>query len=481
MAQRKRLTIIQINDVHGYLEPHPELVWEADRPTFSTLGGFARIAALIGDIRAEVEGNLLVLDNGDTFHGTYPAVSSKGADIVPIANALGIHAMTAHWEFAWGPDHFEQLTTKLSYPMLALNCYRTADGSRPFPPSLVLERAGLKIGIIGMAASIIDKSMPPSFSTGRRFDIDEVVLAAEVKRLRGSEKCEVVILLSHLGLPQDCKLAADVPDIDVVLSGHTHNRLRQPIRVGKTTIIQSGCHGSFVGRLDLLIEKDRVEASHSLIAVDGKSGSDPAVAAIIDEVMAPHRDYLAKEIGRTKIALHRNLQLYAPMDDVLLAAIAKAAGTDVAFSNGWRYGAPVPPGSVTMNDLWNIIPTNPPVSIVELSGRNIRDMMEENLERTFASDPYEQMGGYLKRFRGLTIYGKIENPAGHRIEHIFAGDRKLCNEDVITVSFVTAQGVPEKYGRARRNLDVKAIDALEAYFSACEIVEIDNVGRFIVS
>lgn len=481
MTQGNGLTIVQLNDIHGYLEPHAEIVWEAEGPTFPKLGGLARISALIKAIRSEVGDNLLVLDCGDTFHGTYAAVTGKGIDLVPAVNLLGIDAMTAHWEFAWGPEHFEQLAGRLSYPMLAMNCYRTVDGSRPFAPSLIVEKAGVKVGIVGMAAAIIDKNMPKNFSTGRRFDIDEASLASEVNKLRDIEACDLIVLLSHLGLPQDCKLAASVPDIDVVVSGHTHNRLQQPVTVGKTTIIQSGCHGSFIGRLDLTLGDGEIGVSHRLIPVDGGSGSDPAVTAVVDQILAPHRKYLQRNVGTTAIALHRNLQLFSPMDDVLLAAIAQASNTDVAFSNGWRYGAPIPPGPVTVNDLWNIIPTNPPVSTVILSGREIRAMMEENLERTFASDPYEQMGGYLKRFRGLTIFGKIENPSGHRIEHIFVGEKRLADDDALKVSFVTAQGVPEKFGTGRQNLDIKAIDALERYFEAGEISDLGGVGRFIVS
>lgn len=93
------LTLLQINDTHGYLEPHPELVWSQDGPRFATLGGFARIKTLFDAVRAEF-GSVLAFDNGDTFHGTYAAVSTKGMGLVPGINALGLAAMTGHWDFA---------------------------------------------------------------------------------------------------------------------------------------------------------------------------------------------------------------------------------------------------------------------------------------------------------------------------------------------------------------------------------------------
>ena len=127
-----RLTIIQINDTHSYLEPHPELVWSGSKASYLTLGGYARIASLLNAARRENPGGVVAVDNGDTFHGTYRAVISRGEALIPLVNALKLDAMTAHWEFAWGPTHFE-LVGRLDHPMLAINCYDKATGERPFP------------------------------------------------------------------------------------------------------------------------------------------------------------------------------------------------------------------------------------------------------------------------------------------------------------------------------------------------------------
>lgn len=131
----RNLTIIQVNDTHGYLEAHPELVWHGDVAAYPTMGGYARIASILKSVRAECGGSALALDNGDTFHGTYPAVSSKGEALIPPVNALGFDAMTAHWEFAWGPPHFRALAAKLNHPMLAINCYDKESGELYFPAS----------------------------------------------------------------------------------------------------------------------------------------------------------------------------------------------------------------------------------------------------------------------------------------------------------------------------------------------------------
>ena len=480
MTASRRLTIVQINDTHGYVEPHPELVWTPSGPSYPTMGGYARIASLLARYRRDNPNGVLALDNGDTFHGTYPAVTTRGEGLIPLLNALKLDAMTAHWDFAWGPRHFEQVAARLDYPMLAINCYEIDSGRRPFPASLMVERAGVRIGIIGIAATIIDKSMPKQFSEGLCFTSGFDELPEEIGRLRKQEKADLVVVLSHLGFPQDVLLANTVQGIDILLSGHTHNRLETPVKAGGAIIIQSGCHGSFIGHLELEIVDGRIVAvSHSLIPVDAAISPDAEMETQVDRLMAPYRQMLDEVVGQTAIGLHRNNNLYAPMDDVLLAAISATASTDIAFSNGWRYGAPIAPGPVRVNDLWNIIPTNPPVSTVSVSGAEIAAMMEENLERTFSADPLGQMGGYLKRFRGLTIYGKIENPPGHRIERIFAGSDELDPARQYEVAFVTEQGVPQKYGRDRKQLPVRAIDSLRTFFSAGEPFDAHMLGRFI--
>ena len=480
MSRSHALTILQINDTHGYLEPHPELVWSAGGATYPTMGGYARIATLLKQARQQNPGGVLALDNGDTFHGTYPAVATKGEALVPLVNALQLDAMTAHWEFAWGPKHFEEMSRRLSHPVLAINCYDKLTGERPFPASIVLERAGLRIGIVGIAATIIDKSMPPHFSEGLRFTLGLDELPSEIAALRSTKAADLIVVLSHLGFPQDVKLASTIGGIDIVMSGHTHNRLEQPARIGRTLIIQSGCHGSFIGRLDLKIESGTVaDVRHQLIPVNDSIADNPEMLGLVEDAMRPHRRILDEVVGHTSFGLHRNETLFSPIDDVLLAAIATTADTKIAFSNGWRYGAPIPPGPVTMNDIWNMIPTNPPVSRVEMTGAEIWEMMEDNLERTFSADPFRQMGGYMKRFRGLTIYGKLENPARHRIEHIFTQEGEMPASGSYEVAFVTAQGVPEKFGRNRCDMPTKAVAALRNHFQQSEEEIVGGLGRFI--
>lgn len=481
MIKNAKLTILQINDTHGYLEPHPELFWQGDKAEYRTSGGYARLLSIFKQVRQERNGAVIALDNGDTFHGTFHAVHSKGEAFIEPVNLLGLDAWTVHWDFAYGVERMRELAGKLNHPLLASNCYDIDTGGLAYPAFTVIERGGMRVGVIGIAATIIDKTMPAHFSTGLRFTLGNEELPGHIRMLRERERVDLVVVLSHLGFPQDVKLVSEVSGIDILLSGHTHNRMDEPLLVNGTTIIQSGCHGSFIGRLDVEITSARVTGvRHQLIHVDDSIPSDVEMQRAVDEIIVPQREMLSEVVGQTETALNRNTFLEATMDNLLLQAVAEAADTRIAFSNGWRYGAPIPPGPVTVNDLWNIVPPNPPVSLAELTGREMWEMMEENLEHTLATDPYKQMGGYVKRCLGVNIYIKVENPAGSRIQQFFVNGEVIQADRHYTLAFITSQGVPEKYGSNRRELPISAIDALRRYFSNHPKVNANLRGAVVV-
>jgi S-sulfosulfanyl-L-cysteine sulfohydrolase len=457
---KQSLTILQLNDLHGYIESHVEMIRTGAGARYKELGGLARIATAFAQVRRECA-NVIALDNGDTFHGTHVAVASQGEALLPLMNDLDFDAMTVHWEFAYGPAGVQNLAGQLRYPVLAINCYRKEDGELLFPPYRMVERGGLRVAIIGICCNIVDKTMPPSYSEGVRFTLGREELPHWIAHARDDEDADLVVVLSHLGFPQDVKLASEVGGIDVLVSGHTHDRMEHAVLENGAIIFQSGCHGAFIGRLDLEVEVGKVVAwHHQLVPIDERFVPDPAMARKVEARMAPSREFLSQTVGHTEVPLTRYDMLNSTMDDLLLDAIAACAGTGIAFSNGWRYGAPVLPGPITMNDLWNMIPTNPFVSTVELTGTELCAMLEENLERTFAADPYAQMGGYVKRCRGLVLYVKIENPPRRRIDRLFVLGQAVDPKASYEVAFVTEQGVPAKFGRNRRQLPTRAIDAL---------------------
>jgi len=243
----------------------------------------------------------------------------------------------------------------------------------------------------------------------------------------------------------------------------------------KTTILQiNDTHGYLDIHQEMFWQGD-----HAVYRLVEGIEADPAVDDLVRQAFAPYKNELSEVVGETATPLNRCTVLESTMDNFLLQALIDSTEAEVAFSNGWRYGAPIVKGSITLNDLYNIIPMNPPVSTVELTGDEILMMIEENFERTFSSDPYRQMGGYVKRCLGLNVYFKMENPRGTRIQKLFIGSQEVQPEQYYTAVFVTEQGVPKKYGRNRENSSQRAIDALRTYLSKHRPLRAEPRGTFV--
>ncbi|CAG0931744.1 Mannosylglucosyl-3-phosphoglycerate phosphatase [Thermoflexales bacterium] len=237
MVNRTSLIVTQLNDSHAYFELHQEMFWQGGQAVYRPAGGYARMATIIKQLRAANQERVLFCDCGDTLHGTHRALKTQGQALIPILSSLGLDAMTAHWEFAYGPATFKQRAAELNYPMLAVNVYDQATKAHLFPPYSVKEIGGMRIGLIGIASNIVDKTMPPSYSEGLEFTPGREELPPIIDMLRTQEQVDLIVLISHLGFPQDMKLLSEVQGIDICLSGHTHNRLYKPARQGKTLVI----------------------------------------------------------------------------------------------------------------------------------------------------------------------------------------------------------------------------------------------------
>jgi len=462
-AKPSRITLIQINDSHGYLESHLEWFPGPDgRPVFRPAGGYARIATLVKQIGEETQGRALFFDNGDTFHGTRPVVESQGEAIVPILNQLGMAAMTAHWDFAYGPARLKELGSKINHPILAINVYDKTTGKLFFEPYKVFTVSGVKIGVIGIACNVVGISMPPSFGEGLRFTLGRDELPGYIKEVRAGG-VDLLVVLSHLGFPQDMKLLEEVKGVDVLLSGHTHDRLYKPVLQGGALVIQSGCQGSFLGRLDLEIENGKVTGhKHQLIEVAESIKPDETVEALVKKALEPYAAELARVVGEVDNSLDRDTCLEGTMDNFLLESVREHAGTQLGFSNGWRWGAPILAGKLTMNNLYDIIPMTVPISTVDLTGAELKVMLEENLEALFGP-AFDQEGGYVKRCVGMTMYIRANNPNGHRVTRLLVGNEEAQPDKVYSAAFITVQGVPEKFGRNRKDLSATPQDAMLAY------------------
>jgi len=296
------LTIVQMNDSHA-ISSRTQSCSGQDIAPCTAWRRYARIAGALSAIRAERPGAVLG-STGRHAARTYAAVHTRGEALVPVLEALRFDAMTAHWDFAYGRT-VARAGLAAANPVLAANIYDEASNERPFPAWRVVEAGGLRAGVIGLAAVIAGTIMPPQFREGLRFTLGNAELPGLIDHLRREERADLVVVLSHLGFPQDMKLAHEVPGIDVLLSSHTHNRLYRPARAGETLVIQSGSHGAFLGRLDLEVEGGRVvNYRHELLTIDDQIAPDPAVEAVVSDVLAPYHAELGEVVGRVATPLN---------------------------------------------------------------------------------------------------------------------------------------------------------------------------------
>lgn len=420
----KKLTIIQQNDTHGSLDLHHELFWRGDTPELKKTGGLPRIAKYVKDLKAQNE-NVLFLDGGDLFHGTLPLVSTKGEALLPALEKMHLDGwVPGNWDFAYGKEQLQSLVNKLPFPSLACNV-KSEDSKDTFlKPYIIKEMQGIKVGIIGLTYPYVDETMPDSFSKGLVFTKGVEETRQCIEELKG--QADLVLLLSHMGLPLDVELATLVNGIDIILSGHSHDRIEQPITVNGTVVVQAGSSSSFLGKLDVSVDNGKMDNfKYELIAIDEGFPEDEEMAGIIAGILESYQQERTNVVGKTDSILHRMTLNEAPMDKLITDAYMNAFDSDLAFSHGWRYGTPLPAGDITEYDLHMIIPTNPEMFTMEMTGERLVKALEKNLEMVFSRDPFKQKGGYILRSSGLFMAFKPYNPEGNRIQKILIDGKEI--------------------------------------------------------
>jgi sulfur-oxidizing protein SoxB len=387
--------------------------FEALARRYGKVGGFAHLATLIKRLRA-ARPHALLLDGGDSWQGSATALWTRGADMMGAQQRLGVDYMTAHWEFTYGQKIFEASPT----PMLAQNV-RTADFEDPvFEPYAMREVNGVPVAIIGQAFPYTPIANPRHFVPDWTFGIQERTLQQRIDEAR-QKGARAVVLLSHNGSHVDLKLAGRVRGLDAILGGHTHDGMPRPVRVGKTLVTNAGSNGKFVGVLDLEVGSAGVSGyRYRLLPVFSRLlDEDAGMAAYIRESRKPYAQQLGETLAVTEGLLYRRATHNGTFDELILQALLAERGAQIAFSPGFRWGTTLLPGeAITREHLMDQTAiTYPQTTLNELSGEQIKHILEDIADNVFNADPYLRQGGDMVRVGGMSYTLRPAARIGARI------------------------------------------------------------------
>ncbi|TIP10420.1 thiosulfohydrolase SoxB [Mesorhizobium sp.] len=386
--------------------------------TYGKMGGLDRIATIIKRIRSARGDNMLLLDGGDTWQGSYTSLQTKGQDMVDAFNALAPDAMTGHWEFTYGADRVQEIIDGLSFPFLGGNIYDAEWNEPAFDAYKMFEKGGVKIAVLGQAFPYTPIANPRWMFPNWSFGIREEDVAKNVESAR-AEGAELVVMLSHNGFDVDRAMASRVQGIDVILTGHTHDALPEPVLVGRTLLIASGSHGKFLTRLDLDVRGGEVKGfRHRLIPVfSDVITPDADMTKLVADLRAPYEAELKRELATTEGLLYRRGNFNGTFDDLICQALLEVREADIALSPGFRWGTSVLPGqAITVEDLHNACAmTYPAAYRSTMTGQVLKGILEDVADNLFNKDPYYQQGGDMVRVGGMGYAIDPEGAMGSRI------------------------------------------------------------------
>jgi sulfur-oxidizing protein SoxB len=419
------------------------LDYEAAAHRYGRMGGFAQLKTLIDRLRTDAgPGNSLLLDGGDMWQGTGLANASQGAAMVEAANLLGVDAMTGHWEFTYGEAGLRKNLENFKGEFLAQNVFLTDDAAfndkpafdpssgRVFKPATIKEVGGMRIAIVGQAFPYVPIAHPPRFTPDWTFGIREKELQKLVDDLRNAQHADLVVLLSHNGMDVDLKLASRCTGIDLILGGHTHDAVPRPVVVtnpsGKTLVTNAGSNGKFLGVVDIEVGNGALkDVRYTLLPVFADLiKPDAALAALIERWHAPHAAQFSETLATADQLLYRRGNFAGPMDQAICDALRQSLDAQIALSPGFRWGTTIlAQQAITTEDvLAETAITYPEAYVQDMTGAQLKAILEDVADNLFNPDPYLQQGGDMVRVGGMNYACAPNEAAGKRISDMTLDD-----------------------------------------------------------
>jgi 2',3'-cyclic-nucleotide 2'-phosphodiesterase (5'-nucleotidase family) len=561
LAKEKSLTLMQLGDVHGHMHEHTEIF--PDGRIDSDSGGIAKLTTLIKEVRGEVgEENSLLLAIGDTTHGSAEMLFSLGELIVPWLNDIGIDAFTpGNWDFGWGPRVYKQrfvpgdTTTglapnnrttiawlyddpdpesgkncnvggppvpysqchliKADFDTVAMNVYKYNEvlglgnpaqplGDLVHEPYVIKEANGIKVGVLGLTSDVVPQQAQ-AFNTGFRFTMGYKEMPANIAAAKAAG-AELIVVLSELGLAKNVQMVKEFPEIDVMFSGHTHERTPEAIVIehadNTISIVTESGEDSFLGRLDLkLTGNGKINKYEwTLIEADRLVDGDDDVEDMVEEALATFEsgpdhichtfgvnafpygtghtlcDTFDTVVGTTEVTIQRFDALEDISNNVMVDAFLDLAtslgemdsknndlsdANTLSTTNGFRFDIVIPgkdvvladgskaSGNITIGDLYDYYPIGAATGLAEYTGGRIKLHWEGILNNVFDPNPYRQRGGWFLGFTKNMHFDLQLNDDyplsisyGKRIANVTVDEVKIDDSKIYTLASCYPHGNP---------------------------------------
>jgi sulfur-oxidizing protein SoxB len=414
--------------------------FEKHAQAMGRVGGFSQLKTAVDFLRSSFgPDKTLLLDGGDTWQGSWTALQTRGKDMVGAMNLLGVDVAVGHWEFTYTEKEILENIKALKAEFIAQNVHVKEDSimdekftpfdedsGLAFKPYTIKKMGKARVAIIGQAFPYTTIANPQRFIPDLTFGIEADGMQEMVDHVRKKEKPDAVIVLSHNGYDVDKKMAEVVTGIDFIMGGHTHDGVPEAYPVknkqGTTYVCNAGSNGKFLNVLDLDIQKGKVaDFKFTLLPIfSDLIPEDPKMKKYIADVRKPFDKDLSRVLADTEITLFRRGNFNGTWDQVIVDALRKVGGADIALSPGFRWGTSLIAGQkITFDDLaTQTAMTYPETYVKEMDGKTIKIILEDVADNLFNKDPFYQQGGDMVRTGGLSYKIDPTKDIGKRITDI---------------------------------------------------------------
>ncbi len=452
LAQRRAsLTILHYNDFHAqYLPLKVSRADSTGKVTKYDVGGAATFKAFLNAL-SKSDTNAFILNAGDNFQGSPVSSITRGDADITMMNLLSPDVTTlGNHEFDYSIDTLRVRLQKLLVPIVSGNLWDTKYG-KSFVPSTIVKTVGnVKIGIIGLAPPDLARLTMRKNIRGLKVLNLLKTVKNSIHELRLKEKPNLIVVLSHMGVPMDSVLATKEKDIDIIIGGHSHTALFVPKKVNHTVICQAGVNSRFLGELRLEVDLDGdsllTYSGRSVETVNGVYPADTKVAAVVDSLESIVGPALNRVIGTLAVRWERRYNQESNIGNWHTDAMRRFGKTDIAFLNSGSLRKDMDPGAIRIRDIWEIDTFGNELDTFEVTGSQLREMLEWQV-----SDKKE-----LLQVSGLAYTFDGRKPEGHRLISALVNEKPidLRRQYSITVNSFTADHLHDYFGLPETNINI---------------------------